>query len=217
MFQIFEEKLSDSQSSAFKTFGTRLMAATFLIKVILFNNKHFTTLLFVFGLISLDLSATYRQSGLTDQGFLEIYVYWNRVFGSLVSLSHCLRGLSRGLVETEKLIQFFDEPVSVVDSPNARPLDVKNGIIAFHGVEFSYGAGTALRGLDVELPRGLVGIVGENGSGKTTLVRLLFRFWDVTRGAITIDGQDIRSVSLESLRNNIGVVMQVVSLRWHIL
>jgi len=121
--------------------------------------------------------------------------------------------MNRGLVEVEKLIHFLADSRAEFDDQNARPLEVSRGLVKFEDVGFSSGPGKPVVGsINFEACRCLVGVVGEIGSGKTTLLHLLVRFYDVTTGSITIDGQDIRSVTLESLRRNIGVVMQVILL-----
>jgi ABC-type multidrug transport system fused ATPase/permease subunit len=99
------------------------------------------------------------------------------------------------------------------DSENARIVEVDYGVVKFEDVGFLYGLGKlALSNVNFETPsQGLVGAVREIGSGKSTILSLLVRFWDVTFGSITIGGKDIRSFTLDFLRKNIGVVMQVAS------
>ena len=108
----------------------------------------------------------------------------------------------------------ISRPIAVRDDADAKPLQVSRGAIAFRGLGFSYGEGrTVFDGLDLEIPAGAkVGLIGRSGAGKSTLVNLLLRFHDVDRGAIEIDGQDIRNVTQESLRAAIGMVTQDTSL-----
>ncbi|MGE5161661.1 MAG: ABC transporter ATP-binding protein [Betaproteobacteria bacterium] len=109
-------------------------------------------------------------------------------------------------------------PHALTDSPDARELEVSGGTIRFDHVGFSYGAlargGRAvIDDLSLEIAAGeRVGVVGRSGAGKSTLVSLLLRFHDVERGRITIDGQDVRDVTQESLRAAIGVVTQDTSM-----
>ncbi|MEO1294115.1 MAG: ATP-binding cassette domain-containing protein, partial [Pseudomonadota bacterium] len=93
---------------------------------------------------------------------------------------------------------------------DARILAVREGRLAFEGVRFGYGPRReVLKGVDVTVPGGRsLAIVGPSGAGKSTIARLLFRFYDVTEGRITIDGQDLRTVTQDSLRRVIGVVPQ---------
>jgi ATP-binding cassette subfamily B multidrug efflux pump len=109
-------------------------------------------------------------------------------------------------------------PHALTDRPDARELEVRGGTIRFDHVDFSYGAlargGRAVIGdLNLEIAAGeRVGVVGRSGAGKSTLVSLLLRFHDVEGGRITIDGQDVRDVTQESLRAAIGVVTQDTSM-----
>jgi ATP-binding cassette subfamily B protein len=98
----------------------------------------------------------------------------------------------------------------VVDRPGAPALSVDGGAVAFEGVDFGYDPRRPiLKGVGFEVPAGrTVAIVGPSGAGKSTVSRILFRFYDVGRGRVTIDGQDIREVSQDSLRAAIGIVPQ---------
>ena len=112
----------------------------------------------------------------------------------------------------------LSRPIAVQDAPEAKPLEVPAGHIAFRAVDFSYGG---VRGegkpvfetLDLDIPAGTkLGLIGRSGAGKSTLVNLLLRFYDVDGGRIEIDGQDVRTVTQESLRASIGMVTQDTSL-----
>jgi ATP-binding cassette subfamily B protein len=98
----------------------------------------------------------------------------------------------------------------VNDAPDATPLQIRQGAISFKDVRFSYDpARPILKGISFEVPAGkTVAVVGPSGAGKSTLSRLLYRFYDIQSGAITVDGQDIRSVTQKSLRSAIGMVPQ---------
>ncbi|WEX77144.1 ABC transporter ATP-binding protein/permease [Sinorhizobium numidicum] len=105
-------------------------------------------------------------------------------------------------------------PPTIIDTPNARSLTVTAGEVEFRNVQFEYRQGQGvIEGLSLTVRAGeKVGLVGLSGAGKSTLVSLLLRFFDLKGGAILIDGQDIRSVAQASLRENIGVVTQDISL-----
>jgi ATP-binding cassette subfamily B protein len=120
------------------------------------------------------------------------------------------REIKQALVDMEKMFRLLGENREVQDNPGAQPLAVKGGTIRFENVDFSYdGVRPILHDVSFEVPAGRkVAVVGSSGSGKSTLSRLLFRFYDVGRGRITIDGQDIRAVTQESVRAAIGVVPQ---------
>lgn len=108
----------------------------------------------------------------------------------------------------------LSKPHSIVDSPAAKPLVVSQGEIHFKQVDFAYSeAKPLLQGFDLQIKAGeKVGLVGRSGAGKSTLTNLLLRFYDVQNGTVEIDGQDIRQVTQESLRAQIGLVTQDTSL-----
>ncbi|AQT46980.1 ABCB family ABC transporter ATP-binding protein/permease [Bartonella choladocola] len=120
------------------------------------------------------------------------------------------REVRQGLTDIEAMFDLLDVKQEVTDAPDAKPLIVKEGEIRFNHVEFSYDTNRQiLKDIDFSVPAGkTVAIVGPSGAGKSTISRLLFRFYDVQKGSITIDGQDIRSVTQKSLRQAIGMVPQ---------
>jgi ABC-type multidrug transport system fused ATPase/permease subunit len=106
----------------------------------------------------------------------------------------------------------FKETAGVVEKPDAKNLPSPKGEVSFNNVKFAYQTkkgGPVLDGINFTVAPGTkTAIVGESGSGKSTSLKLLFRFYDVTDGSITIDGHDLRDLKLDSLRRNIGVVPQ---------
>jgi ATP-binding cassette subfamily B protein len=120
------------------------------------------------------------------------------------------REIKQAMVDMEKMFRLLGENREIADKPGAPPLAVHGGAIRFEHVDFSYdGKRAILQDVSFEVPAGSkVAVVGTSGSGKSTLARLLFRFYDVDAGRITIDGQDIRDVTQESVRASIGVVPQ---------
>jgi len=117
--------------------------------------------------------------------------------------------VQQSLAAAQRLRQVMEEPLDIVDRPGARRLDDFREVIRFSGVRFAYDHREVLRGIDLEVRRGeLVAFVGPSGGGKTTLTSLLPRFFDVTGGSVTIDGIDVRDVTLASLRALIGLVTQ---------
>jgi len=120
------------------------------------------------------------------------------------------REIKQAMVDMEKMFRLLSENQEVADPPGAPQLRVNGGAIRFDHVDFSYdGVRPILKDVSFEVPAGRkVAVVGPSGSGKSTLARLLFRFYDVQRGRITIDGQDIREVTQASVRSALGVVPQ---------
>lgn len=126
-------------------------------------------------------------------------------------LGSVYRELRQSLLDMETLFNLQKVNVAIKEPPNAKPLQLtQGGQIVFENVTFGYHPDRPiLRNLSLTMPAGKkIAIVGPSGCGKSTILRLLFRFYDVQEGRILIDGQDIREVSLESLRKAIGVVPQ---------
>jgi ABC transporter ATM len=126
-------------------------------------------------------------------------------------LGSVYRELRQSLLDMETLFNLQKVNVAIKDVPNAKPLQLtKGGEIKFENVTFGYHADRPiLKNLSLTIPAGKkIAVVGPSGCGKSTILRLLFRFYDVQEGRILIDDQDIRHVSLESLRKAIGVVPQ---------
>ena len=120
------------------------------------------------------------------------------------------REIRQGLTDIEAMFDLLDVEQEVKDSPGAKPLKIEKGAIAFENVDFRYDPDRPiLKQVSFTVPAGkTVAIVGPSGAGKSTISRLLFRFYDVSGGRITIDGQDIRDVTQTSLRAAIGMVPQ---------
>jgi ATP-binding cassette subfamily B protein len=120
------------------------------------------------------------------------------------------RTIRQGLIDMAAMFNLIDARAEVVDVPNAQPLIVSEGRVKFDNVRFGYEPERPiLKGVSFLVPGGkTLAIVGPSGAGKSTIARLLFRFYDVTGGSISIDGQDIGRVQQRTLRANIGIVPQ---------
>jgi ATP-binding cassette subfamily B protein len=120
------------------------------------------------------------------------------------------REIKQSTVDMEKMFALLGQHREIADAPDARPLDVREGTLRFENVSFAYEpARPILHEVSFEVPAGkTVAVVGASGAGKSTLARLLYRFYDVGGGRITIDGQDLRAVTQASLRASIGIVPQ---------
>lgn len=125
-------------------------------------------------------------------------------------LGSVYREITQALIDMENMFSLLDTKPDVVESPNAQPLVISKGEVVFENVSFSYEPKRKiLDNLSFKISTGeTLGICGPSGSGKSTIARLLYRFFDPDSGRITIDGQDIRNVTLKSLRDAIGVVPQ---------
>jgi hypothetical protein len=152
-----------------------------------------------------------EQSGaLTVGRFVMVNAYMIQIMMPLNFLGNMYREIRQALVDMDEMFNLLEQPAEVVDRPDAKPLVVTGGEITFDRVEFGYDPERPiLKGLSFRVPPGeRVAVVGSTGAGKSTIGRLLFRFYDVTGGAIRIDGQDLREVTQASLHAAIGVVPQ---------
>lgn len=199
----FNRVSDEAQSLANELIGIRVrnttfMTFTFLLAVVL--------TLWVGGQKVIDEELTVGQltSFLAFMFILQMPV---RQLGMMVN------GFARGQTSGTRLFEILDLEPTVTDKPGAKPLEVTDGVLKFDDVDFAFmdefGDEQVLRNISFEArPGHTVGIVGPPGSGKSTLAHLIPRFYDVTGGSITIDGQDLRDVQLDSLRHAVGVVQQ---------
>jgi len=139
-----------------------------------------------------------------------VNAYMIQLFIPLNFLGFVYREIRQSLANIERLFGLLEKPVKVQDRPGAPDLEVTAGTVRFEDVHFRYHPERPiLQGVSLEIPAGhKVAVVGASGAGKSTLSRLLFRFYDVDQGRISIDGQDLRDVTQDSLRQAIGVVPQ---------
>ena len=142
--------------------------------------------------------------------FTMINAYLIQLFIPLNALGFVYREIRQALVNVERLFKLLGDKPAIQDAPNAKPLVVDNGEVRFENIHFAYRPDRPiLQDVNFTIPAGhTVAVVGASGAGKSTLARLLFRFYEVDQGAIRIDGQDIRTVTQDSLRSAIGVVPQ---------
>ena len=169
-------------------------------------------LIFTAGLtVTMVMCAFGVRSGRNTVGdFVMVNAMMIQLYQPLNFMGMVYREIKQAIIDIEKMFNVLARPPEIKDVPGATPLVVTSGDVRFENVQFAYEPDRAiLKGLTFEVPAGkTVAIVGPSGAGKSTISRLLFRLYDVSSGRITIDGQDIRSVTQASLRASIGMVPQ---------
>jgi ATP-binding cassette, subfamily B, heavy metal transporter len=142
--------------------------------------------------------------------FVMINAMMIQLYQPLNFMGMLYREIKQAVIDIEKMFAILGRKPEIEDKPGAEPLMVKRGAIRFENVSFAYDPEREiLKGLTFDVPAGhTVAVVGPSGAGKSTISRLLFRFYEVTGGRISIDGQDIRDVTQKSLRMAIGMVPQ---------
>lgn len=151
-----------------------------------------------------------KNGHMTAGDLVMVNAYLVQLYVPLNLLGTVYREITQALVDMDALFTLLHQQQEVKDAPNAAPLAVKGGEIRFDNVVFGYTpARTVLKGISFAVPAGhTVAIVGPSGAGKSTISRILFRFYDIQSGSVTIDGQDIRAVTQTSLRAALGIVPQ---------
>jgi ATP-binding cassette subfamily B protein len=147
------------------------------------------------------------EMALADMAMFSSYA--SMLYTPLQFLAGFPRQVMMAMTSVTKVFEIIDEPEDIVDAKNAKDLDIK-GEVSIKNVSFGYDeAVDVLRDINLEIKPGeFIGLVGKSGTGKSTLINLIMRMYDVDEGSISIDGVDIRDISQESLRSQIGVVLQ---------
>jgi ATP-binding cassette subfamily B protein len=157
-------------------------------------------------------SMTLQTQGAVTVGILVLFIlYLNQFLDPLMIITNVYGLIQTSFSAFERIVILLDTPPSIMETDNAKPLDCHSGKIDLNDVTFSYGSGETMVLDEFSLsiqPNECIAIVGETGSGKTTIISLISRLYDIQDGSIQIDGQDIRNVTLSSLRQSIGVVLQ---------
>ena len=205
-----EAEKFDRGNQEFRRIKTRwyYAMATFGTSTRLFDGLMYTVVIVAGGL--------FLVNGIISPGDLVAYMlYITTLIATIRRIVEFAEQFQRGMTGIERFYEIMDAPVDIQDAPGAVPLRVTEGAIEFENVSFEYpdDHNRVLRHLNLSIrPGENLALVGPSGGGKTTVCNLIPRFYDVTGGVIRIDGQDIRNVTLESLRSSVGIVQQDVYL-----
>ena len=205
-----EEQRFEKNNQEFKSVKKKsyYIQATLNTSTRVFDGIMYTVVLLAGGL--------FLVNGRINAGDLVAYVmYVGTLIATIRTIVNYLEQFQRGMTGIERFLEIMDTPVDIADKPDATSLEVKSGEIEFKNVSFEYpdDHNRVLHNVNLRIKPGeKLALVGSSGGGKTTLVSLIPRFYDVTDGEILIDGQDIRDVTLKSLRTSVGVVQQDVYL-----
>ncbi|KAL8907517.1 MAG: hypothetical protein Q9171_005832 [Xanthocarpia ochracea] len=169
-------------------------------------------LVFTLGLMVTCFIAAYQvTTGQMQVGqFVALLTYMAQLQGPLNFFGTFYRSIQSAMINSERMLELFKEKPTVVDEPDAQPLPSCQGEIRFNDVQFAYDPRKpALHGTSFRCAPGTTtALVGESGGGKSTVFRLLFRFYNISGGSIQVDGHDVKSITIDSLRRHIGVVPQ---------
>ena len=205
-----ENKKFEQGNTAFQTIKKKTYHAMAAFNT---STRLFDGLMYLVVIVAGGLSLVY---GTISAGDLVAYVlYVSTLIATIRRIVEFAEQFQRGVTGIERFFDIIDTPVEITDAPDAKPLQVEKGGIEFRDVSFEYpdDHNKVLRHVNLNIrPGENLALVGPSGGGKTTLCNLIPRFYDVTGGEILIDGQDIRHVTLSSLRNAVGVVQQDVYL-----
>ena len=155
------------------------------------------------------LAGVRGQHAITVGVLIGFVAYLSRFYTRLESMSRMVAAVQRAAASTQRVFEILDRVPSVAEPIKPVHPQKLEGRIEFRNIGFRYGSRPVLEGVSLQIGAGeMIGLVGASGAGKTTMVNLLCRFYDVTEGAIAVDGVDIRSFPVEEYRRHIGIVLQ---------
>lgn len=184
------------------------MKSLLAVFILVFPSISMVSTLLVFGVLWTG-GFLYDTGDITIGNIFLATVMVQRFLRPIINLSQQYTQLQASLAALDRLTDIFEAHPAIQNSPNAEPLDINGGFVEFHDVTFAYERDPVLENVTFEIPAGSkVALVGHTGAGKTTLTALLMRFYDPNSGVISIDGQDIKNVTLETLNQAISLVSQ---------
>ena len=208
-----EEQEKEKFEKGNETFQTIKKQTYYAMAAFNTSTRLFDGLMYLVEILAGGLSLVW---GVISTGDLVAYVlYVSTLIATIRRIVEFAEQFQRGVTGIERFVEIIDTPIEIEDAPDARPLEVGKGGIEFRDVSFEYpdDHNKVLRNVSLDIRAGeRLALVGPSGGGKTTLCNLIPRFYEVTSGRILIDGQDIRHVTLKSLRQDIGIVQQDVYL-----
>lgn len=150
-----------------------------------------------------------NHSDLDAAEFIIFLILFSQILNPAKSISNAVTTIQRGLASGARLFEIVDRKIPISEKPNAIVLNEFKGQIEFSDVHFSYEEKPNLTGIDFTLDKGkIIALVGPSGAGKTTIAELIPRFYDVERGAVMVDGYDVKDLELNSVRRLMGIVTQ---------
>ncbi|UYQ93130.1 ABC transporter ATP-binding protein/permease [Chitinophaga horti] len=149
-------------------------------------------------------------SELSAAAFITYLALYSQILQPAKNISNAITTMQRGLVAAERIYEVLDEPITITEKANAQPVQSFADSISYQNMSFRYDdQHEVLRNINLDIKKGkMIALVGRSGAGKSTMVDLLPRFYDVTEGAIKIDGKDVRDLKLTDLRQLMGIVSQ---------
>lgn len=202
----------DREIRRFRRQNERAFAANFRISQLIAAQVPMVSFLTALGLVAVlwQGGRLVARESITTGTLVSFLAYAALAVEPAISLSRLYSAMRQGMGALDRIMEILQVPDGVKDSPRALDLSSVAGRIAFRNVSFTYdGRQEVLQDTNLVVrPGERIAVVGPSGAGKTTLINLIPRFYDPTRGSIEIDGQDLRSVTLRSLRMNIGLVPQ---------
>ncbi len=203
-----EEREANRYDAAMKGYEAAALKTSYSLAFLNFGQS----LLITAGLVIVMVMAAIGVANgtLTVGDFVMVNAYMIQITMPLNFLGTVYREIRQALIDMGEMFDLLGQPQEISDKPDAKPLKINGGQVSFDNVVFGYEeARPILKGVTVHVKAGqTVAIVGPSGSGKSTIGRLLFRFYDVGKGTLSIDGQDVRDITQVSLHHAIGVVPQ---------